>query len=332
MSVMTSTETATPAARGRGTLLLVVLGLFLVWSHTFLAFEVLLRPAGGHAAPMDWLDLVVARVALVFPIAAFVSFGPRRRESIEVLCRRPLRVLVAALVAVPLYNAALYVGIEHGVSGPIASLLTTMTPLYLVAIGALALGERLSVRKLLGLALGFGGVGLIASAQAGGPAGGAAWPVVVAAVAPLGWSVYTALTKRALGECSTATWTFLVLTIGSVPLVVLLPFAGGPALLRLDATGWALLLYLSLLSTVGGNAVWSWLLRRLPASTTGFTIFLNPPLTTASKRALAWAWPATFSFSIAPTQWVGGAVALAGVALVVISGSREAVARPPGRD
>ena len=319
-----SAPEAEPVARGRRrTLLLVVLGLFLVWSHTFLAFEVLLRPADGRAAPMDWLDLVVARFAVVFPIAAFVSFGPRRRESLDVLRRRPLGLVVAALVAVPLYNAALYVGIQHGVSGPVASLLTTMTPLYLVAIGALALRERLSLRKLAGLALGFGGVGLIASAQPGGLAGGAAWPVVVAAIAPLGWAVYSALTKRALEECSTATWTFLVLTVGSAPLLLFLPFAGLRAMVRLDPAQWALLLYLSLLSTVGGNAVWSWLLRRLPASTTGFTIFLNPPLTTASKRVLSWLWPATFSFVVAPAQWVGGAVALAGVALVVAAGSRS---------
>jgi O-acetylserine/cysteine efflux transporter len=320
------------AGRGRGTLLLVVLGLFLVWSHTFLAFEVLLRPAGGRVAPMDWFDLVVARFAVVFPIAAFVTFGPRRRESLEVLRRSPLRVVSAGLVAVPLYNAALYVGIQHGVSGPIASLLTTMTPLYLVVIGAVALRERVSARKLVGLALGFGGVALIAFAQAGGLAGGASWPVVVAAVAPLGWSVYSALTKRALGDASTATWTFLVLTVGSAPLLLCLPFAGLAALRRLDATEWALLLYLSLLSTVGGNAVWSWLLRRLPASTTGFTIFLNPPLTTASKRVLSWLWPASFTFVIAPLQWVGGAVALAGVALVVLSGARDAPPVPPRRD
>ena len=50
-------------------LIVATLLLFLVWSHTFLAFEVLLAPKSG-AAPLDWLDLVVARFVPVFVVCA----------------------------------------------------------------------------------------------------------------------------------------------------------------------------------------------------------------------------------------------------------------------
>jgi drug/metabolite transporter (DMT)-like permease len=309
-------------AGGRGRLLGITLVLFLVWSNTFLAFEVLLRPAGGGAAPMTWLDLTVARFAPVFPVCAAYCFLFRRRESVAIVRRHALRLAACALCAVPVYSLSLYYGMQHGVSGPVASLLTTLSPLYLVLLGAAALHERISLRKVVGLVLGFGGVALVASAQPRGEAA-SALAVAVAATAPLSWAVYSALTKPAMRDASPILWTFLVLTFGSAPLLPLLPVAGGPAMLALDASGWALLLYLSLAATVFGNAVWSYLLRRLPASTTGFTVFLNPPLTTASKRILSWLLPASFSFSISPLQWVGGALALAGVGLVVLGGARR---------
>ena len=310
------------AARGRGGLLLATLVLFLVWSNTFLAFEVLLRPAGGGVAPMTWLDLSVARFVPVFPICAAYCFLVRRRESVAVVRKHPLRLALCALTAVPVYGTTLYYGMQHGVSGPVASLLTTMSPLYLVLIGAAALHERISARKVAGLVLGFGGVALVASAQEGG-GGGSVAAAAIAAIAPLAWAVYSALTKTALRDATPVLWTYLVLTFGSAPMLLLVPFAGGPAMARLDATEWALLLYLSIAATVFGNAVWSFLLRRLPASTTGFTVFLNPPLTTASKRVLSWLLPASFTFSIAPIQWVGGALALVGVGLVVLGGARR---------
>jgi drug/metabolite transporter (DMT)-like permease len=269
-----------------------------------------------------------------------VCFGFNRRASLEIVRRHPVRLALSGLIAVPVYNATLYYGMQHGVSGPVASLLTTMSPLYLVLLGAAALGERISPRKVVGLVLGFGGVALVASAQNGEGAGGTAGAVAVAAVAPLAWSVYSALTKPVVRGSSPILWTYLVLTFGGAPLLLLLPLRGGPAMRALDAGGWGLLLYLSLAATVFGNAVWSHLLRRLPASTTGFTVFLNPPLTTASKRVLSSLFPATFAFSISTPQWIGGAIALVGVALVVLSGARRettpagdaptTVDRPPG--
>ena len=62
-----------------------------------------------------------------------------------------------------------------------------------------------------------------------------------------------------------------------------------------------------------GNAVWTWLLRHLPASTVGFTVFLNPPLTTLSKWCLAALLPGVFVFSIAGREVVGAVVVLAGM-------------------
>ena len=72
-----------------------------------------------------------------------------------------------------------------------------------------------------------------------------------------------------------------------------------------------------------GFAVWTWLLKHLPASTVGFTVFLNPPLTTTSKFLLASFFPATFLFVISPREWLGGAITLAGLAVAVYTRRRR---------
>jgi len=294
--------------------------LFLVWSHTFLAFEVLLAPKSG-AAPFDWLGLTVARFAPVTVLCAAWCFGVKRRESIAIVRAHPGRLLLCGALAVPVYNAALYYGMEHHVAGPIASLLTTLSPLYLLILGVVALGERLTWRKGAGLVLGLGGVALIATAKA--PAGAVlALPVVVLALAPLAWSVHTALSKPMTRTHSPVLWTYLALVAGGLPLLCVLPFHGGPQMAALDTTGVLLLAYLALFATIGGFALWTWLLKFLPASTVGLTIFLNPPLTTTGKWVLSHVRPDAFTFSISPLEWVGGAVSLLGVAVAVLGRRR----------
>jgi drug/metabolite transporter (DMT)-like permease len=320
MSAQAGAPHAQAGTPSRRALLVATLALFLVWSNTFLVFEVLLT---GPRAPMGWLDLLVARFTPVFVIAAAWLLLARRRETWAAIRERPKRVLLCGALSVPVYNGALYYAMERGVSGPVASLFTTLTPLWLVAIGAFALHEPIRRRQVAGVLLGLAGIVLVASAKGGGASYGV--PVAVGAIAPLVWAVYSALTKPATRTIDPLVWTYLMLAVGSAPLLLLLPFHGGPQMLALDARSWALLLYLSLLANVFGNAVWSWLLRHLPASTVGITIFLNPPLTTASKRVLSTLFPASFTFAVRPREWIGGALALAGVALAVVRRPRAAV-------
>lgn len=45
-------------------------------------------------------------------------------------------------------------------------------------------------------------------------------------------------------------------------------------------------------------------------------------LTTASKIALALLWPATFTLRMSSLEWVGGGLALTGLAIAVLSKGR----------
>jgi drug/metabolite transporter (DMT)-like permease len=117
---------------------------------------------------------------------------------------------------------------------------------------------------------------------------------------------------------SPLTWTYLVLTAGGILLLPFLAFVDGE---RIAALGWTegwLLAYLVVPTTLAGFALWSWLLRHLPAGTVGLTTFLNPPLTLGWKVALGVLLPASFALAVAPREWIGGVLALAGVGVVLL--------------
>jgi drug/metabolite transporter (DMT)-like permease len=303
------------AGPGRGAIAGATLALFLVWSNTFLVFEELLRPAKGAAA-LRWQELVLLRFLPTAALCAAWLALARRREVAALVRAHPGRLLASAALCVPLYNSLLYFGMQHRVKGPVASVLTALAPLYVVALGAVFLRERLGPRRAIGLVLGLCGVGLLATA---GEPGEAAGPLAVAvtALAPLAWAGYTVLTKPVTRDHAPLDWTFLVLAVGGLGTLPLLPFADGARIAALGGREVALLAYLVLAATLAGFAAWSWLLRHLPAGTVGLTIFLNPPLTLGTKAILAAAWPESFEVRILPVEIASAVLALAGVAMAV---------------
>jgi drug/metabolite transporter (DMT)-like permease len=296
--------------------------LFLAWSNSFVAASFLLGGEGSDAS-FDWISLSVARFAPVAPLCALYCFGFRWRESKEVLQAYWPRLIPSGLLAVPFYNLSLYFGQQHGVPPPVASLTTALLPLFVLILAALFLGERLTGRRIFAFAVALVGLLLISLSRPSDVIpGGYGSILMITAIAPLSWSIYSILSKPVSKQVSPLLWTYLCIVVGSLPLMALLPWAGGPQMLELSPSGWLALLHLSLLCTVLGYAIWTWLLRHLPASVVGFTVFLNPPLTTGSKIALAVLWPATFTLRMSPLEWLGGGLALIGLAIALLSEAR----------
>jgi O-acetylserine/cysteine efflux transporter len=303
-------------------LILTTLVLFGIWSNSFNAVAYLLGNDGA-VARFDWRALTVARLLPAAALGALYCFGFRRRESVTVLRGHWPRLLLCGFLVGPAYNLALYYTQQNGLPAPVASLVTTLVPLFVMLLAAAFLQERLTARRIAGFGVAALGMLVISQARKGGDGSGYGWLVAIAALAPLCWSVYSVTSKPLAGRVSPIVWTYLATTLGGVMLLPLLP---GPALRQwsaLDSLGWVALLYLSIPCTVLGFALWTWLLRHLPASSVGFTVFLNPPLTTASKFLLATLFPATFLFAIQPREWVGGALTLAGLAIAVYTPRRR---------
>lgn len=319
--------------RGIGGAVAVGVALFVVWSNSFVAASFLL--GGERSAPrLDAVGLTVARFLPIVPFClAWALF--RSRQSVAIVRRFPVRTAVAALLSVPAYNLALYSGQQLGVPAPVASITTALTPLFVMLLAALFLGERIPWRQRFAFAIALSGLAVIAASRGVGGGGPARTPweyaglLALTALAPLCWSIYSILSKPIAAVASPLDWTFLTVGLGGLPLALLLP-ARARQIAALDGPGWGAVLFLGVLCTLAGYAVWAWLLRHLPASTAGFFTFLNPPLTALSKLALSLLLPATFLWQLHPLELAGAALTLAGLALALApAGARRGARSVP---
>ena len=311
---------AQPESRPVTPYLLAAFGLFLVWSNSFIAASYLLGTE-GQPARLDFVSLTVVRFVPILPLCLIYCLGFHRRESLALLRKHPWRLLFCGLLGSPGYNLALYYGQENGVPPSVASLTTALLPLFVMLLAAVFLGEALTKRRVVAFLVALVGLGVIALSK-GDPRAAMDYGRILAvtAMAPLCWSIYSIIAKPVMARSSPLVFTYLAITIGSLPLLAVFPWNGRVELAQMPLDGWTAVLYLSLLCTFGGYALWTWLLRHLPASTLGFTVFFNPPLTTTSKLILSLLFPALFLWQMNLLEWLGGGLALLGLALAVWPG------------
>ncbi|WP_243149774.1 DMT family transporter [Thermaerobacter sp. PB12/4term] len=239
------------------------------------------------------------------------------------------RFVLLGATGIFLYHTGLNWG-ETRVSAATASLLVATAPALTALMSRFWLGERLAPRGWLGLVLSFAGVALIswAAAQpAAAPAepaaavtatGGGSVPSLPAwagpaavGVAALGTSAFFVLQRPLSGRYDALTLTSFYTWAGTL----LLGAAFGPGLARQVAAGdlapaaWLAAVYLGVFPSALAYWCWSAALARAPAARVASLLNLNPLL------AVATAW---VMLGERPTwaEWLGGAVAVAGVLLV----------------
>jgi len=297
--------------------LLAAFGLFLVWSNSFIAASYLLGTE-GQPARLDFVSLSVLRFVPILPLCLIYCFGFHWQESWSLLRRYPWRVIFCGLLGAPGYNLALYYGQQNGVPASVASLTTALLPLFVMLLAAVFLGEHLTRRRVVAFLVALAGLMIIALSK-GDPREALEYGRILAitAMAPLCWSIYSILAKPVMARSSPLVFTYLAISLGTLPLLAVFPWKGRAEAAVLPVDGWVGVLYLSIFCTVGGYAVWTWLLRHLPASTLGFTVFFNPPLTTTSKLVLSLLFPTLFLWQMNLLEWLGGGLALLGLALAV---------------
>lgn len=202
------------------------------------------------------------------------------------------------------YNVALNAA-ERLVDAGTAALLVAIAPI-LVAVAAVAvLGERLTGRLGVGVAVAFAGVALIA---AGGFTGHAdKVGVALAVLSAVLYAFGVLLQKRLLVRVDAVTMTWLGALAGTA---ALLPFA--PALLAdlaaAPASATLGMLYLGAFPTAVGFLTWGYVLSRWTAGRTTAATYLSPPVTVLLSWTLLGEVPA-------PLALLGGALCLTGVVL-----------------
>jgi O-acetylserine/cysteine efflux transporter len=283
---------------------LLAVAVAATWGLNFVVIEV-----GLEEVPA--LLLCALRFALVaVPLVLFVPRPPL-----------PWRLLAGIGVALGVVKfGLLFTSMDVGMPAGLASVVLQAQAPFTLLLAAAVLRERPGRGQLAGLAAALAGIAVIA-AQHGGGVTMAGLSLCVAAAAA--WAVANLLMKRASSAEPLAlmVWISLIppLPLLGLSLVVDGPHAVGHALAHLDPRSIGAILYIAFLSTLGGFAAWSWLMRTYPAGQVASFALLVPPFGLGFGALL-------LGEHVGPPQLLAAALVVAGVA----QATRSSSARPAG--
>jgi drug/metabolite transporter (DMT)-like permease len=269
----------------------------VLWASAFVAIRHL-----GESVPPGSLSLGRLLVA----VAALALMASRQRTR-RLPTRREWPLIVLGGVAwIGVYNVTLNEA-ERRIDAGTASLIVQIGPILVALFATVFLGERLHRWLVAGLAVGFGGVVLIAEASSGTPNGDLVG-VLLTAVAAATFAVGVICQKKLLGSGLTALemtlWFYVVGTIACLPWAGELVGVVGDA--SLPDLAW--IVYLGVFPSAVAFTTWAYALNTSDAGTFAMTTFLVPFITTLIAWLLLDEVPPVLAF-------VGGALCIVGVQL-----------------
>jgi drug/metabolite transporter (DMT)-like permease len=274
-----------------------------IWGGTFVAGKIVvatLSPLMGSFA-----RYVIACAALL--VAAFVLEGGLPRLT----GRQWLGTLVLGALGVFAYNL-FFMGALVKLPASRAALIIALNPAITIAISALALGEKLSVRRWLGVAIALLGVAIVVTRGELGTLGSGSVGMgeVLMFAAVVSWALYTIGGRRVMGGLSPLAATSYAALWGTLLLgLFAAPEFGSLSAARFDWRMVVSLIYLGVLGTALAFVWYYMSVKKLGASVT--SIFNNlVPVFGVAISVLLLGEPLLWS------MLVGGAVTIFGVLLV----------------
>jgi drug/metabolite transporter (DMT)-like permease len=270
----------------------------VLWASAFVG----IRAAGRtfSAGPLSLGRLAIALITLVV-VAALRKEKLPRRDDVRAVW--PV-LLACGIVWFGLYNVALNGG-EQRVDAGTAAMVVYISPVLVALLSAIFLKEGLPRLLVVGCAIAFAGVALIALATASRSA--TTTGVVLCLVSAVSLAVGAVTQKAVLRRLSGLQTITLCCAIG---VVVLLPFAGSLTDQAKHASTAALLwtIYLGIFPTAIGFLTWAYALSRTSAGRLAITTYLVP----AVSVIMAWF---LLGETPRPMAIFGGALCLSGVAI-----------------
>lgn len=281
-----------------------ILVVVVLWAGSFSVIKKLL--ADGVAAG----DIALLRYAIAAPGFAYILW---RARGLPGLTRADaVRIGTAGTLMVVGYHMFLNVGTRYTTSG-IAALVVALAP-GLTMLLALALGlDRISLRRVLGLAVAFSGVAIAVALGAGDELSldSTKGPLIVLG-APLAFALYNVIMKPLLGRHDLLALTAATSLVGTVGLTPFVRTSTLDTVVDAPASEAALLLYLGVLATLLGYVLWNTGLKGLGPTGTVTYAYAIPPLALAFG-AIFLDEPVTIWLVLGGALVVGGIAAAQGV-------------------
>jgi drug/metabolite transporter (DMT)-like permease len=242
--------------------------LMMVWGSTFIVTKTTVREI--PPLTLGFLRFVIAAVFLGIVVAL-------RRGRASFPRPLPLKQLVLMTITgsalfITAFNYAMILGsVSQG------AIVFALAPAAVAVAAVIGLKERLSRRRIGGIALSIAGVILVVAA--GRPSADAPHPLLGALlmmVVNIGWAVYTVIAKR----LAQVDQIIVIAIVSAMAVVLLLPFAAielaiGPRP-TVSINGWLGLLFLGVVASSLAYVVYNRALRELDASVVGALVNLDP--------------------------------------------------------
>jgi drug/metabolite transporter (DMT)-like permease len=291
--------------------------VYVVWGSTYLGIDLAVRTIP---------PFLMASVRFWIAGALLFAWASRRGDRTDRPTAR--HWLSAFLIAAPMLavgNAA--VGwAEQTLDTGTASLIIASVPLWMALLDRVFYAQRLARAVVLGLVIGFAGVGLLVAPGGAGGAGSRAAFVLV--FSSLAWAVGSLYSRQAQLPLRPQVAAAMQMLAGGLMLTVVAAASGElgrvhPGAISLES--WLGLAYLVGAGSLLGFTAYMWLLRAAPTSLVGTYAYVNPVVAVLLGTAVLGE----------PLSWrtlVGGGIIVASVALIVRTprrGARAAVEPRP---
>lgn len=268
-----------------------------IWSSGYIAA----KAAAPYADPLTFLSLRYALVVLLMGALALAARAPWPSPRDAAL------LALTGLGIQAIYLGGVWMAIRWGLSAGAVALIVNLQPV-LVALAAPWLGERLSRRQMLGVALGFAGVVLVVAPKVGAGVS-LGLPLALSVLALLGIGAGTLVQKRFVPQFDLRSGQVIQF---SASLLATLPFAWWlePMRITWNASTVGAMAWSVLVLTATGISLMFWMLRHGRATAVTSTMYLVPSVT----ALMAWA---LFDERLGAQAVAGMLVSLGGVYLVV---------------
>lgn len=234
--------------------------------------------------------------------------------ALHVLIRRQRRIASAdvpavagfAIIGVTVFYLAFFRAVEIG-GAAIAAILLYTAPAWVAIAAALWLGEQLTARKVLAIALTIAGVALVAAGS--GDAMGVTVPpaaVLWGLLSGLAYAVYYVFGKRYFARYSPAMVFAYAMPMGAAALLPTVAFTHKPP------WAWAMLVFIAAVPTYGAYLLYAAGLARVEA-TRAATVATVEPIVAALLAYAIW------EESLRPLAYAGGLLVVLGVVVTTLA-------------
>ncbi len=271
----------------------------VIWSSGFVVAKYAFNSS-------DVIFFLAIRLFIAAGILALLTlaFG----QSLKLSKSDFLASLVIGIALHTLYLGGVWEAIAQGSPAGIASVITSMQPIFVSVLAIKFLGESLSKRELVGLTLGFAGVALVLSPAFSLTGEMTLWALLLLAIAVAGSTSATLLQKKmghSIPLLAGTTYQFLISAI----FLMVISIATGRTSLDWNLESFLAMSWAVLVTSVIAILLLLWMLTRGSAARVSSLLYLVPPMAAIQAFLL-------FGEKLNPQAIIGILMTAVGVALV----------------